>query len=309
MRRLSVCLLWICACTPPTPSPFFGDEAYLRFGTDPRAEADAIVRAYAQQNEVPALRLEGRHFTALGLMTRSGRSTRVRVVTDRGIQLALDPVRPDVLHKGESFALLDAPIANTQDADGDGFEDVFVERRFGTQVCLQIYHVADVGFVDPVPVSLRVFERDYCPSAVSDIDGDGRVEVLVDVALAGFAPLRPKIRLALWAVEHGFALDAQREALDRWLAAQSAERSQVLADARRRVAGEVIRSVAVELAAIAHVRGHTPNEQVREFDRAMSGLVLDTDDQRWVLAARTTIFQTWNPARSGGGELVHNARP
>src|SRR5262249_6050279 len=47
---------------------------------------------------------------------------------------------------------LEAPFAETQDADGDGFEEVFVELQpaSGEPPCIRVYRVRDSGFVDLV---------------------------------------------------------------------------------------------------------------------------------------------------------------
>ncbi|MEY4581964.1 MAG: hypothetical protein RL701_6667, partial [Pseudomonadota bacterium] len=65
----SLVLCFSCAaCATRPPTVFFGDEKYLRFGVDPRDEANALIRLYAEQGEPVALRLSGHDFTAVGFM-------------------------------------------------------------------------------------------------------------------------------------------------------------------------------------------------------------------------------------------------
>lgn len=306
---VSRALLWaigLSACAATVSGPFYGDEAYLRFGVDPRSEAAELAKNYAEHDEQLELRLDGQHFTALGFMTRSGVMARVRVVTDRGIQLALDPQTANALGQPSvSYALLPAPIRDTQDADGDGFEEVFVVRSTPTASCLLIYRVRDVGFVDALPTSLSMFGAKFCPTDLADVDADGRIELLVQIALTGFEPLTPRIRVPLWASQHQFVLRARPDALEHELAREYRARLAELSEARRRFAILNAQRLAIELAAIAHIRGQTPEQQVLEFDNAIGGLVLDEHARALAQAARTTIFQRWNPARPAAPDLVH----
>jgi hypothetical protein len=282
------------ACASRPPNPFFGDEAYLHFGLDTNAEANALIQTYAEQTEPVSLRLDGQHFTALGFMSRSGRATRVRVVTVRGIQLALDPEPATPVHASTDYALLDAPIPNTHDADGDGFDEIFVERRTAEATCLLVYRVRDVGFVDPVPTPVRLFAQDFCPTAIADLDRDGRAELIVDAELGGFEGETPRVRVPLWAFDHRYELRAKPEALALHVAAERAARQAQLADARRRLDTPAAQRLAIELAALACLLGQSPREQVLAFDNALAGLVLGASEQRAALAARMTIFTTWN---------------
>jgi hypothetical protein len=273
----------------------------LHFGLDTNAEAKALIQTYADQGEPVSLRLDGQHFTALGFMSRSGRATRVRVVTVRGIQLALDPEPDTPVHSSIDYALLDAPIANTHDADGDGFDEVFVERRTAQATCLLVYRVRDVGFVDPVPTPLRLFAQDLCPTAIADLDRDGRAELIVDTELRGFEGETPRVRVPLWAFDHRYELRAKPDALAFHIAAERAQRLAQLAAAHRRLDAAEAQRLAIELAALAYLLGQSPHEQVRAFDDALAGLVLSTSEQHAALAARLTIFRSWNPRATSRG--------
>lgn len=77
----------------------------------------------------------------------------MRVVTARGIALELDPEEADAVHPGVRFELLPQPFEDTLDADGDGFDEVFVQSlpASGEPPCILVYRVRDSGFVDFVP--------------------------------------------------------------------------------------------------------------------------------------------------------------
>jgi hypothetical protein len=312
----AVCLAG-CA-RPAPPGPFYGDEKYLRFGVDPRTEADALIKQQSQRLEPLALRVEGEHFSALGFMDRSGRATRVRAFTQLGIELALDPEPGTALKAGVRYALLAQPLATSHDADGDGFEEFFVERRSAGASCVLVYRVRDTGVVDPVGVDAQLFEQARCPNAVADVDGDGRAELLVDVELSGFEGEAPHVRVPLWPADHRFSAGADPVALARYVAAQRSARAPELAAALRQHDFETCYRLSVELAALWFLQGRSATDQVVAFDRAMEGLVLTADQQRALLAARERIFSGWNQpareaasagARPSGSELIHHAGP
>lgn len=145
--------VWLgCGCASQPPSPFFQDERFLVLGVDPDAETDALARQLEADGFRIVRRLRGQHFSALGVADRDGVAARVRVVTARGIALALDPDARDLTQPARRYALLPPPSAETHDADGDGFEEVFVHvlPEAGEPPCIQVYRVRDSGFVDPV---------------------------------------------------------------------------------------------------------------------------------------------------------------
>jgi hypothetical protein len=289
-------MLALCAsCATAQPqSPFFEDAKYLRFGVDPRAEADELVKDYAQRNEALALRIIGHDFTALGFMDRAGRATRTRILTLRGIALALDPDLDTPLQPAARYALLSAPLPDTQDADRDGFEEVFIEKRLPERTCLLVYRVRDVGFVDQVETRLRAFGQEHCARAVSDSDGDGRVELAVDVELVDFElPYPPTLRLMLWPEEHRFSARGTGKQLENFVASQQAAREIELEQARASKDGATVRRLAVELAALDQVLGLPAQDQLAEFDHALSQFSWSKADQAWSQAAREHIANSW----------------
>src|SRR6185312_5496597 len=176
--------------------------------------------------------------------------------TLRGIALALDPDLDTPLQPAARYALLSAPLPDTQDADRDGFEEVFIEKRLPERTCLLVYRVRDVGFVDQVETRLRAFGQEHCASAVSDSDGDGRVELAVDVELVDFElPYPPTLRLMLWPEEHRFSARGTGKQLENFVASQQAAREIELEQARASKDGATVRRLAVELAALDQVLG------------------------------------------------------
>lgn len=289
---LSIALLTGCATTPR--APFFNDAQYLRFGVDPRSEAETLVNNYAEHGERQALRIVGKDFTALGFMDRSGRSTRARIVTMRGIAVALDPEPESPLHVPARYALLASPLPDTHDADRDGFEEVFIEQRMPGQPCLIVFRIRDVGFVDRVETRVRAFNREYCASAVRDADQDGKIELYADIELVDFElPQPPRLRLALWPERHSFSPQGTGDQLARYVAAQQAAREIDLDQARTTQDTVSARRLAVELAALTQVLGLPEQDQLAQFDRALAGFKLSAADQAWTEEARDQISQTW----------------
>lgn len=294
MVRTALLIALIAGCASTPRAPLFNDAQYLRFGVDPRAEADTLVQNYSQQGERLALRIVGRDFTALGFMDRSGRTTRARIVTLRGIALALDPEPDSPLHAPARYALLASPLADTHDADGDGFEEVFIEQRTASQTCLFVYRVRDVGYVDRLQTRLRAFNQEHCTSAVADIDQDGRVELYADVELPGFdLPQAPTLRLALWPDQHVFTPKGTGSQLARFVAAQQAAREIDLEQALATNDSVSARRLAVELAALTHVLGLPEQDQIAQFDRALASLQLSPAEQAWTETVREHIGSAW----------------
>jgi hypothetical protein len=153
--RLAIGLGCGAGCAAQPPSPFFNDERFLVLGVDPNAEVDALARQLETSGFTIVRRLHGQHFGALGAASADGRPVKVRVVTARGIALALDPNERDLTQPPRRYALLPPPSSETHDADGDGFEEVFVHvlPEAGDAPCIRVYRVRDSGFVDEVASS------------------------------------------------------------------------------------------------------------------------------------------------------------
>ena len=95
----SLALVLACACASSPQRSYVDEPSRLVIGVDPEAEADAVVKQQEAHGYYEVLRLRGHAFTALGFAPLRGdaRDGRVRVVTARGIALALDSLAPTVL--------------------------------------------------------------------------------------------------------------------------------------------------------------------------------------------------------------------
>ncbi len=305
----SSCAALLCACASTPKSPFFGDEKYLRFGVDPRAEANALIESHAGRGDKLARRIEGKDFTALGFMDAHGVPDAVRIVTTRGIALSLErdahPLSPET-----RYELVPGPIDGTEDADGDGFEEIFVRQSEPRQHCLRVFRARDVGTLDEVPTVVQLFGTERCVSDVEDLDHDGRAELLVDVVLDDEdTPSAARIRAPLWAGEHRFMLDPAREAFVRFRAHEAAERNQELTDAKRALDPAQVLRIALELAALSSLAAEPSAAQLRVFDGAVAGVVLNETQAAHVLAARTRIREWNTPPSQKTARAAKNAAP
>jgi hypothetical protein len=303
MRRLMSLLLGLCACASSSPAPVFHDEKYLRFGVDQNEEADAVIESQKARDYALGFRLNGQYFTALGFVDAHGRSSAVRILTARGTAVALDSRPEGQIQPAATYALLAPPIADTFDADHDGFDEVFVEERTPGKTCLQVYRVRDVGYVDRVVVEARVFGQDVCPTAAVDLNGDGTVELLTELELQGFprasggAPAR-RVLLPLWADQHRFVARAGTAAQRAWLAQARTRREAELEQARGRLDVPSCYGLAIELAALVYLDGGDREAQLGAFDRALAGLVLQPAQAAVNVRARARIYNDWNKLES-----------
>jgi len=233
-------LLVLMGCGGERRGPYFDDDRFLVLGVDPDAEANALVKQFAERGYALGSRHSGRHFTALGFVDADGTPVAVRVVTRRGIGLALDR-EPDPVLGEVRFALLPPPRADTHDADSDGFEELFVERLQRGHRCIEVHRVRDSGFVDPVPVEHPL---GHCPDTVRDVNADGDVELLVTLSPAelGLDGIEGDLQLPLWARSHRFVHDLEasmaRFAVELMPVGDDADRDALLEALRRALAGD-----------------------------------------------------------------------
>jgi hypothetical protein len=196
------------------------------------------------------------------------------------------------------YALLAPPLTQTQDADGDGFEEVFIEQRTaGQNPCLLVYRVRDVGYVDRLNTSLRAFGREHCSSGVADVDQDGKAELLVDIEFVEFElPTAPTLRLLLWPERHSYSARGTGEQLARFIAAQQAARELDLESARADEDTATALRLAVELAALTQALGLPSQDQLARFDSALRDFALSPAEQSRAQTARQQIEQAWKEA-------------
>lgn len=153
MRSLPALLTALAlGCGAPPQGPFFGDEKLLVVGVDPESEANAVTRQLEAHGYYEVRRLRGSTFTALGFAPVRGdaEAGRVRVVTSRGISLALDSSEPTLLTPGRTLRLLDFPYGDSRDVNRDGDAEVFVREQPlpRGESCLRVYRVRASGVVE-----------------------------------------------------------------------------------------------------------------------------------------------------------------
>jgi hypothetical protein len=297
MWRVAVLLLGMIGCASTPPGPVFRDDNYLRFGVDPNTEANAVIESQKERDYRLAQRLVGRHFTALGFMDKGGRSRAVRILTMRGIGVALDSRPQSPIEPATTYALVAPPIKDTHDADQDGFEEVFVEEQTQGSACLRVFRVRDVGSIDPVVVESQVLGQEICPNAAIDLDGDGIIELSTELELVGFPSAGgsvPNLLLPLWADKHRFVARPGPGPQRAWVAQQRASREVELQRARVRLDVASCYVLGIELAALAYLERSDPATQLAAFDRALHGLVLTQAQAAASASARARIFTDWN---------------
>ena len=165
--RWWVVLLVLIACSQAPRGPYFGDERFLVVGTDPKREAEALVTQLRAQGYEVRVRMSGREFTAIDFLDAQGRAGPLRIVTARGIVLALDSGPQSVLDPaGMEFRLLAPPLRRSHDVDSDGHEEIFVEERdlaLGT-ACIRTHRVMPDGSLREVR-GLDPLQRPECDSS------------------------------------------------------------------------------------------------------------------------------------------------
>lgn len=155
MRRSSRALALLClcvgGCAAPAQLPVFDDQQYFTLGVDPKAETKALIHDLKREGFEAEPLLHGERFYALGIRHADLTSIGVRIVTVRGIALALDRIKPTIFQEEVRYRLLLPPWPNTHDVDGDGNEEVFVEVQRGSDrrnSCVSVYRISAAGTAD-----------------------------------------------------------------------------------------------------------------------------------------------------------------
>lgn len=285
--RVAVMGLCLAACAPAAQP--LGAETFLNVGVSPRAEADAVRARLEAAGWERTGEVETERFVALAF--RRGEDQRaVRVITARGVVAALDSHEPDGVRARHGLVALADPAV--RDFDGDGAEELVLVRDGGPTPCLAVLRFDDAGQVRAAPDDASTLREGACVARHEDVDGDGTLEAIVPLSWPELSLAEPPatIEVALIAREGGWHADGMpsryverlRGALDGALGAA-------------RLARDVSRAatVAVEIAALAHLTGASVAAQVRRFDEALSGLVLTDEARDRVAAIRAVIASGW----------------
>ena len=260
-------VLW--ACSAPVRGPFYGDEKLLRIGVDPLAEAAEVQSSFERAGHRVAHRLPGKHFIALSFRGPDGRPSAVRVVTARGIALALDAESANALTPGTEYGLLPRPLDTGHDADGDGFDELFVVQVRAGRSCVLPYRVRDVGFVDALELDLAWLSSDPCIERVADRDGDGRIELLAPWTITDLPlSIQPEVTVALFPEHHDYTPVARPDYYGEAISILELE----LAEAQRAEDAERVYSIGVKLAALLALSGFGSEDQLAWLRAAIAGI-------------------------------------
>ena len=294
-RRWSTSILWLltgCASTPP--DPFLGQRIELTFGVDQKDEAAAVQASFEEAGYYLDKRIDGQRFAALSFRDAKGRPKAIRVITARGIALALDSVEATALDAAVSYKLLEpsGPIA----ADNEYSEGLLVlETRGSGEPCVRPYAVIDNGLVLGQDLGLPDQASPVCAQQVTDRDGDGRAELVAEYRVDGLPlPVVPEVKALLFANEEGvYSMHGPQAALDTHYAAEAAQRNEKIKQlAEDHQAMEVYR-LAVELALIAHLRGQDAAAQRKLLEEKFALLVKEEREPNWEKAIMARVDEGW----------------
>lgn len=265
---------------------------YLQIGVEPAAETDAVADNLAEAGYELERRIDGRTFSALSAHRPDDGATAVRVITRRGIAMALDGPTETVDAIGLVPAASDSPL---HDLDGDGLEEIAVvsHDRVRARRCLRLLRIRDDARVVPVALENEGVPPDACVEALEDVGGDPRAEALVVVRHRDLArTVVPSVTVPFAGRDGEWALSRGEPQDPYWRDAIAARRRELEA-ARAALDVESSYRLAVELASLLHFRGRSATEQVRAFDDALRGLVLAPSQAEAVGAARGHIAAGW----------------
>ena len=274
-----------CAGALEGPRP----EDWMRVGVEPGEEAVEVEAALREAGWTRTERRAGDGFVALAF--ERGEQYAVRVVSRRGVVVALDSHEPDGLR--ERHGRVSLPEPPRSDLDGDGREDVLVARDDDAgERCLAVVRVDPEGRAEALPIAGDALATGACASALTDVDGDGRLEAMVSLRWPQLAVRGevPGVDAPLVLTAEGWRPDGLPASHE---ASETEARRAALEAAREGLDVGVSVRLGVELAALAHLSGAAMSAQVERFDAALEGLVLEEADAARVAEIRAAIALGW----------------
>ncbi len=270
-------------------------EDWVRVGVDPEQEARAVVATLVEGGYEVVERIDGEGFVAIGLARFADGRSAVRVVTRVGVAVSLDSHESDGFHVRHGDVSLVDVGRSDHDVDGDGRPEIVVARAGRTR-CVAVLRIDDDGRARVVPIAAEALVPGSCASRLEDVDGDGRLEALIELAWPALAlgDAVPSIRAALFSEGGEWRASAISAA---FVEREEAERRAHLEHARQRLDVPNAQRLAVELAAIANLKGAARSAQVIRYDEALSGLVLDRRALEHVERVRDYIASGWGTPR------------
>lgn len=291
--RLVLCLvLGACAGREPRPDPL----AMLELGVDARAEAAAVAESLARGGFTLRRRIDGADVVGL-VFDGPGGATALRVVTKRGIALAID----EAAAEGGPARRLDlvAPGGAARDLDRDDRVELLVSVHdvLTEQTCLGVVRVARDGSAREVPLEAGWLAPDACAGSLVDANADGTPELAVVARFPLLAiEATPRITVPFGGRRGTWAPLSPREA-PAFFERERRERESALRDARARLDLADAHRLAVELAALARLAGRDPAGQVAAFDRALLGLVVTEPQAQAIARTRAFVYRGWSADR------------
>jgi hypothetical protein len=233
--RAAVALACLTGACGGAPNAEADPLEQLRFGVAPDEEAHLAVEPLLRAGYRLVARQDGHTFVALEL--RRGTEDRaIRVITRRGVALALDALEPNqVVVRDGRIELV--PHPRPFDLDADGREDLFVGAEHRDHLCVLPLRVDEDGVVQAMPPDLGpLADQEVCisrfegtgPLATWHLSAEGspvdlRLEVPFSLSSSGRLSLRvpPQVTLDEHLSRTRLALESARRTVDAlaWLTA------------------------------------------------------------------------------------------
>lgn len=261
---------------------------WIRAGVDPRLEADAIVAGLARAGFHETRRIETEAWIAIEARTADDRRA-IRVVTRIGAALVLDSHEDaGLMMRHGQIELVDPPLAQGHDLDGDAHDEILVGAEADDRLCLLPFRVAGDGTIAPVAPDLGALASEACVERLEDIDGDQRLDGIAVLRVRDLAPdLEARVEIPVMLDAHArmsaTALPIAWSEREREARAVALERARTIHDAR------AVLRLAVELATIARIEGGSTQRQLAAFDRAIAGTVWPADLAEDAVSARARL--------------------
>ena len=243
-------------------------------GVDPAVEASAQIDGLEGDGYGRVARVDGDGWVSFA-MTRSDGASLARVVTSRGVVIAIDETAPLLGHTRGVLDVEPAPPSGT-DVDGDGSLDVLLARTESDRRCLLVAHLGENGTAAALALDPEGLPSGVCLESFRDVDGNRTPEAIVRVRAYELArDVVPTVDRPLERDEAG--VYRATAPASRFLADERRERDARLMRARATPAPEDAYTIAVELALLSFLADETAEVQLEAFDAAISGVVLDEE--------------------------------
>jgi hypothetical protein len=255
-----------CGTAPSQPNPL----RFLRVGVDPEVESSAVLAGLERAGWTLDERIASRRFVAFS--ARRGEAGAVRVITERGLALAL----PDVGTEEDAARWALDSEATGNDLSGDGVDDVVARVDDLDRRCSTLYVVTSSGEIGAASVAAGERFADACIEELVDLDGELPVEAIASSRffdLAHGPP--PRLRMPL-VLDEGAFVPAREQIRAAFI---GVERGRLAPRVARATAlGDVEDGfrLAVELALLAWFEGQARGAQVQAMDEVLAAFTLDS---------------------------------